>query len=367
MPRVSHYLGRWIRAHRLVPGLSAAPLRSPRRRAGTAAACTSRSSCKAARAGPSARTSCSTIAYRDISDHLATIDRYTTLAAEQWRAEGRRTNALAGRRPSAARVPPQLHPARRLQGRRGRPARVGAELVLRLPEAGEALGAAAATSHHRPHVRPSSQRSATPDVLAPHRHRADLARRPEPGAASRCWACARSGTGRCSSRTPAASCGSARRKGSTSIPLAPKTEMDLSAAWRLSRAHQAAAARHRPRARSARRRDGGAGAVDEHAARRSRRSSRRGASTSTCKGNALSRWKYRQVDCFICASEAIRQMLVADGVPARAGGDRARRHRPRARRRGAAGEPARGAVAAAPARRSSATSPRWCRTRGSAT
>jgi glycosyltransferase involved in cell wall biosynthesis len=33
------------------------------------------------------------------------------------------------------------------------------------------------------------------------------------------------------------------------------------------------------------------------------------------KGNRMSRWKYRQVDCFICASEAIRQMLVADGVP----------------------------------------------------
>ena len=33
------------------------------------------------------------------------------------------------------------------------------------------------------------------------------------------------------------------------------------------------------------------------------------------KGNALSRWKYRQVDCFLCASEAIRQMLIGDGVP----------------------------------------------------
>src|SRR4030095_6324950 len=33
------------------------------------------------------------------------------------------------------------------------------------------------------------------------------------------------------------------------------------------------------------------------------------------KGNSLSRWKYRQVDCFIAASEAIRQMLIADGVP----------------------------------------------------
>jgi glycosyltransferase involved in cell wall biosynthesis len=34
-------------------------------------------------------------AYRDVSHHLATIDRYTTLAAEQWAAEGRRTTAWA--------------------------------------------------------------------------------------------------------------------------------------------------------------------------------------------------------------------------------------------------------------------------------
>jgi glycosyltransferase involved in cell wall biosynthesis len=33
-------------------------------------------------------------AYRNISHHLSTIDRYTTLAAEQWLAEGRRTHAL---------------------------------------------------------------------------------------------------------------------------------------------------------------------------------------------------------------------------------------------------------------------------------
>ena len=35
------------------------------------------------------------------------------------------------------------------------------------------------------------------------------------------------------------------------------------------------------------------------------------------RGSALSRWKYRQVDCFICASEAIRTMLVGDGVARR--------------------------------------------------
>jgi len=98
------------------------------------------------------------------------------------------------------------------------------------------------------------------------------------------------------------------------IPLAPKTEMDLSAAWRLARilkqlkpdiihAHDphgvamAAIALSmstqvaKPPLVAARR-------VDFH-----------------LRGNSLSRWKYRQVDCFICASEAIRQMLVGDGVP----------------------------------------------------
>jgi glycosyltransferase involved in cell wall biosynthesis len=34
-------------------------------------------------------------AYRDVSDHVTSIDHYTTLIAEQWREEGRRTNVLA--------------------------------------------------------------------------------------------------------------------------------------------------------------------------------------------------------------------------------------------------------------------------------
>jgi glycosyltransferase involved in cell wall biosynthesis len=103
------------------------------------------------------------------------------------------------------------------------------------------------------------------------------------------------------------------------IPLAPRAEMDLSAAWKLSRllkrlapdvihAHDphgvamaslalslggAARGGARPPALVAARR------VDFH-----------------LKGNSLSRWKYRQVDCFIAASEAIRRMLLSDGVPA---------------------------------------------------
>ena len=46
------------------------------------------------------------------------------------------------------------------------------------------------------------------------------------------------------------------------------------------------------------------------------------------KRNSFSRWKYRQVDCFIAASDAIRDLLVADGVAAAT-----RRHRPRGHRR----------------------------------
>jgi glycosyltransferase involved in cell wall biosynthesis len=104
------------------------------------------------------------------------------------------------------------------------------------------------------------------------------------------------------------------------IPIAPRSEMDLSAAWRLSRvirtlqpdvihAHDAhgvalaalalslrAGSTHadgRPPAFVVARR------VDFH-----------------LRGNSFSRWKHRQVDCFVAASDAIRRMLVADGVPA---------------------------------------------------
>ncbi len=98
-------------------------------------------------------------------------------------------------------------------------------------------------------------------------------------------------------------------------PLAPRMEMDFATAWKLSRvlrdlqpevvhAHDAHAVAMTSLALSlgntrlkttfvaARR-------VDFHIGK-----------------NALSRWKYRQVDCFICASAFIRSMLVDDGVPA---------------------------------------------------
>ena len=102
------------------------------------------------------------------------------------------------------------------------------------------------------------------------------------------------------------------------IPLAPRTEMDLSAAWRLSRVDQAAAPdvihAHDPHgvAMAALALSLGAGGGEGRptpALVASRRVD------FHLKGNSFSRWKYRQVDCFIAASEAIRQMLVADGVP----------------------------------------------------
>jgi len=98
------------------------------------------------------------------------------------------------------------------------------------------------------------------------------------------------------------------------IPIAPRTEMDLAAAWRLSRvvktlkpdvvhAHDAHATAMASLALSL-----GSPApapalivsrrVDFH-----------------LRSNSFSRWKHRQVDCFIAASEAIRRMLVADGIP----------------------------------------------------
>jgi glycosyltransferase involved in cell wall biosynthesis len=98
------------------------------------------------------------------------------------------------------------------------------------------------------------------------------------------------------------------------IPLAPRTEMDLSAAWRLARvvkrlkpeivhAHDAHGVAMASLALSL-----GGSAAQGPALVASRRVD------FHLRGNSFSRWKHRQVDCFIAASEAIRHMLVADGV-----------------------------------------------------
>jgi glycosyltransferase involved in cell wall biosynthesis len=111
------------------------------------------------------------------------------------------------------------------------------------------------------------------------------------------------------------------------IPIAPKTEMDLTAGWRFARllkklapdvihAHDphgvamASLALSLGGSASASSTKGGAAQSRGPALVASRRVD------FHLKGNSFSRWKYRQVECFIAASEAIRQMLVADGVPA---------------------------------------------------
>lgn len=98
------------------------------------------------------------------------------------------------------------------------------------------------------------------------------------------------------------------------VPLTPRTELDLSAAWRLSRVIK----RLRPDLVHAHDPHGVAMAsvalsMSGSAPRPPLVASRR--VDFRLKGNALSRWKYGQVDRFICASELIRTMLLNDGVP----------------------------------------------------
>jgi len=99
------------------------------------------------------------------------------------------------------------------------------------------------------------------------------------------------------------------------VPLAPRTEVDLSAAWRLARVVK----RMRPDV---------VHAHDPHGVAMAALALAMGTTSPApalvaarrvdfhLKANSLSRWKHRLVDTFICSSEAIRQMLLADGIPA---------------------------------------------------
>jgi (heptosyl)LPS beta-1,4-glucosyltransferase len=95
MPRVTRYLGRWIRSTDWYPDYQ---LRLYDRRVGRWNGRRVHESVELRETGPlepgHLRSELHHYPYRDISHHLATIDRYTTLAAAQWHAEGRRTNAF---------------------------------------------------------------------------------------------------------------------------------------------------------------------------------------------------------------------------------------------------------------------------------
>ena len=91
IPRVSSYLGRWIRSTDWYPDLH---LRLYDRRAARWSERKVHESVQIS--GPTGRLRGEMLhyPYRDISEHLAKIDRYTTLTAEQWAAEGRRASAF---------------------------------------------------------------------------------------------------------------------------------------------------------------------------------------------------------------------------------------------------------------------------------
>jgi len=87
IPRVAWYLGRWVRSTDWYPDYQ---LRLYDRRAGRWNGRRVHESVELKGTVGRLRNELLHYAYRDISEHLATIDRYTTLAAEQWHAEGRR-------------------------------------------------------------------------------------------------------------------------------------------------------------------------------------------------------------------------------------------------------------------------------------
>ena len=92
MPRVSHYLGRWIRGTDWYPDYQ---LRLYDRRVGRFNGKRVHESVELTTGRPSTlRNDLQHYPYRDISDHVISIDHYTTLAAEEWFSEGRRTNPI---------------------------------------------------------------------------------------------------------------------------------------------------------------------------------------------------------------------------------------------------------------------------------
>ena len=91
IPRVSHYLGRWIRSTDWYPDYH---LRLYDRRRARWSTRRVHESVQAEGRIDRLSGELQHYPYRDISEHLGKIDRYTTLAAEEWAAEGRRATAL---------------------------------------------------------------------------------------------------------------------------------------------------------------------------------------------------------------------------------------------------------------------------------
>ncbi len=89
VPRIAFYLGRWIRGTDWYPD---SQLRLYDRRAGRWDERRVHESIALTGTVGMLQHELQHYPYRSISHHLATIDRYTTLAAEEWHAAGRRVN-----------------------------------------------------------------------------------------------------------------------------------------------------------------------------------------------------------------------------------------------------------------------------------
>ena len=100
------------------------------------------------------------------------------------------------------------------------------------------------------------------------------------------------------------------------VPLAPRNEIDLAAAWRLSRVIKRllpdVVHAHDPHAVAM---AATALAIAAPRPRPALVASRR--IEYRIAHNSFSRWKYSQVDCFIAISRAVAERLVADGIPRR--------------------------------------------------
>ena len=90
IPRIAFYLGRWIRSTDWYPDYQ---LRLYDRRAGRWNQKRVHESVDLDGPPGELRHDLEHYPYRDISHHLATIDRYTTLAADEWHAAGRHASA----------------------------------------------------------------------------------------------------------------------------------------------------------------------------------------------------------------------------------------------------------------------------------
>ena len=264
------------------------------------------------------------------------------------------TPRCCDRRPSAARLPAQLRPAPRLHRRHRRPGGLGDEQLVRLPEAGQAVGAPPAAGGVAPmlslHIDTArtwrgGQNQALLTVLGLRGlgHRTVLVAHPQ---------------------------GELRRRaaeGLDLIGLAPRSELDLAAAWRLARVLKQTpagksstrtirTASPSPLPRSAIGGLDGQADAGRLAPRRLPAQAERAVAVEVPPGGGVPlRLRVHPPD------------PDRPGHPARAGADDPRGHRPRPRRRGAAGQRPRGVLAAAPTRRSSAASARWSSTRATAT